>query len=233
MMLSHFGEGGFARQHCRSTCDNCQNTAGQSFGEEDLSDAAKKGEQGPGAAGQQELCFRQSAWLAVAGCGQSTAALQHTHHCRLRGSTLNTHASRLWYLLATHTAVVEVIRCIGGGSVSHVVDVFRGNNTVGVRRAGHGSAPVHGIGRTCCRNNGEAERLVRRMVVRGILVEETHRPEMHLAVLSTLAVRCAAAAVLRCRRCCAALPPPGMAPPFRSAARFVVWGEWCLARLGA
>jgi hypothetical protein len=84
--------------------------------------------------------------------------------------------------------VVEVIRCIGGASVSHVVDVFRGNNTVGVRKQGHGGVPVHGLGRAFCKNNGEAERLVRRMVVRGLLVEETHRPEMHLAVISTLAV---------------------------------------------
>lgn len=69
------------------------------------------------------------------------------------------------------TAVVEVVRCIGGASVSHVVDVFRGNNTVGVRKAGHGAVPVHGCGRAFCRNNGEAERLVRRMVVS----EEGHR----------------------------------------------------------
>lgn len=86
------------------------------------------------------------------------------------------------------SAVVEVIRCIGSASLSHVVDVFRGNNTVGVRKMGHGSVAVHGIGKAFCRNNGEAERLVRRMVVQGILLEQTHRPEMHLAVVSTLAV---------------------------------------------
>ncbi|KAL4856507.1 ATP-dependent DNA helicase Q-like 4A [Chlorella vulgaris] len=92
--------------------------------------------------------------------------------------------------------VIEVVRCIGRASVAHVVDVFRGNNTVGVRKAGHGSAPVHGIGKACCRNNGEAERLVRRMVVRGYLTEETHRAEMHMAVLATLVVNEPAAARL-------------------------------------
>ncbi|EFN52072.1 hypothetical protein CHLNCDRAFT_36987, partial [Chlorella variabilis] len=92
--------------------------------------------------------------------------------------------------------VVEVIRCIGSASLSHVVDVFRGNNTVGVRKMGHGSVAVHGIGKAFCRNNGEAERLVRRMVVQGILLEQTHRPEMHLAVVSTLAVNEMAAASL-------------------------------------
>jgi len=59
---------------------------------------------------------------------------------------------------------------------------------VGVRKAGHNLLPTYGLGKTICKNNGEAERLVRCMVVRGILVEETHRPETHLAVISTLAV---------------------------------------------
>ena len=63
-----------------------------------------------------------------------------------------------------------------------------GNNTVGVRKQGHDRVPTYGCGKPFCRNNGEAERLVRRMVVRGILNEDTHRPDTHLAVISTLSV---------------------------------------------
>lgn len=65
----------------------------------------------------------------------------------------------------TPCAVVEVIRAIGRHSLSHVVDVFRGNNTVGVRKHRLEQLPVHGLGRGCVKTNAEAERLVRRMVV--------------------------------------------------------------------
>lgn len=61
--------------------------------------------------------------------------------------------------------MVEVIRCIGRHTLSQVVDVFRGNNTVGVRKHGHDALPAHGLGRAVVKTNGEAERLVRRMVV--------------------------------------------------------------------
>ena len=59
------------------------------------------------------------------------------------------------------------MRCLGSGSfgLTHVVDVFRGNNTVGVRKHRHEGLPVHGLGRGITKNNGEAERLVRKMVV--------------------------------------------------------------------
>lgn len=43
LMLTHFGETGFARAQCRSTCDNCRATEGQVLVEEDVSEAAKKG----------------------------------------------------------------------------------------------------------------------------------------------------------------------------------------------
>ena len=44
LMLTHFGEHGFNRAQCRGTCDNCRATEGQAFVEEDMSEAAKKGE---------------------------------------------------------------------------------------------------------------------------------------------------------------------------------------------
>lgn len=47
----------------------------------------------------------------------------------------------------------------------HPLNPSPGNNTVGIRKAGHNSVPVYGCGKALCRNNGEAERLVRRMVV--------------------------------------------------------------------
>ena len=155
LMLNHFGERSFTRMQCHGTCDNCKAAEGQLFVEQDMSEAAKKGE--------RPLGMRAS---------------RHGTDTPLR-TPPRPHVP----------AVVEVIRRIGAASVSHIVDVFRGNNTVGVRRAGHSNSPVHGIGKDCCRNNGEAERLVRRMVVRGLLIEETHRQEMHLSVVSTLAVR--------------------------------------------
>ena len=43
LMLTHFGEHGFAKAHCRATCDNCKGMEGQVCVEEDLSEAAKKG----------------------------------------------------------------------------------------------------------------------------------------------------------------------------------------------
>ena len=198
LMLNHFGEGGFTRAHCRATCDNCAASQGQALGEEDVTEAAKKG---AGAAGWWWLwggCWVQSSGEVAAacccrappppspGCARPFALLCLCAHLvpALTSTPLPPsphHPSR--------PAVVEVVRCIGGASVGHVVDVFRGNNTVGVRRAGHERAREYGAGRALCRNNGEAERLVRRMVVQGLLTEETHRPETHLAVISTLSVR--------------------------------------------
>ena len=49
--------------------------------------------------------------------------------------------------------------------MSHVLDVFRGSNTVGVRKHGHEALPVHGLGKSCFKTNAEAEKLLRRMVV--------------------------------------------------------------------
>lgn len=162
---------------------------------------------GPYAVGMSDGCLRPR---------MAPACLSNT---KRHGLTPHTTAA------APHSsrhAVVEVVRCIGGASVSHVVDVFRGelsphlpgclwllvpganssgadgekgmsvvnisvrsphsfaphlsslsslsfppgNNTVGIRKAGHASVPVYGCGKALCRNNGEAERLVRRMVVR-------------------------------------------------------------------
>jgi len=44
LMLTHFGETGFTRDSCSGTCDNCRSNAGHTFVEEDMSEAAKKGE---------------------------------------------------------------------------------------------------------------------------------------------------------------------------------------------
>lgn len=67
--------------------------------------------------------------------------------------------------LACLPAVVEVIRGIGRHSLSHVVDVFRGNNTATVRKHRHEQVAVHGLGRGLMKTNAEAERLVRHMVI--------------------------------------------------------------------
>eukprot|EP00887_Chlorella_sp_A99_P000649 scaffold5.g649.t1 len=120
--------------------------------------------------------------------------------------------------------VVEVLRATGPCSVSQLVDVFRGNNTVGVRKHRHDQLPVHGLGRALCKNNGEAERLVRQLVVRGILVEETHRPETHLAVISTLNVAPQPAAALaagRLRVVVQSLAPAGQEGGAKGKGRFV------------
>ncbi len=49
--------------------------------------------------------------------------------------------------------------------MSHVLEVFRGSNTAGVRKHGHEALAVHGLGKACFKTNAEAEKLLRRMVV--------------------------------------------------------------------
>ena len=59
MLLTHFGDRSFTREHCRGTCDNCEASEGQEIAMQDASDAARKGAHArtppPGAAGRGTL----------------------------------------------------------------------------------------------------------------------------------------------------------------------------------
>lgn len=89
--------------------------------------------------------------------------------------------------------VVTVSRALGPASMSLLVEVVRGAKTAAVRRVRADELSVYGCGKALLKNSNEAERLVRRMVVGGLLQERTTRQEVHMAVISTLEV-CEAAA---------------------------------------
>lgn len=72
--------------------------------------------------------------------------------------------------------------------MSLLVDMVRGANTAAIRRGRLETLAAHGCGRACLKNGGEAERLIRRMVVQGLLTERTARQEVHMAVVATLTV---------------------------------------------
>ncbi|RMZ53309.1 hypothetical protein APUTEX25_004797 [Auxenochlorella protothecoides] len=82
--------------------------------------------------------------------------------------------------------VLEASRAVGPASMSLLVDTVRGANTAAIRRAGLVGLAAHGCGRAFLKNGGEAERLIRRMVVQGLLLERTARQEVHMAVVATL-----------------------------------------------
>lgn len=82
--------------------------------------------------------------------------------------------------------VVAVARALGPASTSLLVEVLRGARTAAVRRARADELPVYGCGKALLKNGAEAERLVRRMVVQGLLLERTARQEFHMAVVCTL-----------------------------------------------
>ena len=81
-----------------------------------------------------------------------------------------------------------------------------------VRKKGYDKLPVHGVGKSLVSSHAQAERLVRRMVIEGLLTEETHRPEADRAVVATLAVRAAPRACLLRWSGCATPPPSPSAP---------------------
>ncbi|KAK9866664.1 hypothetical protein WJX84_002518 [Apatococcus fuscideae] len=84
--------------------------------------------------------------------------------------------------------VVRLVRAMGQRfSLTHVLDVFRGSNSQAVRRQQHESLAEHGIGRDL--NKGEAERLLRKLIVLHVLVEETFRQDnQYQSVSSALRV---------------------------------------------
>ncbi|BDA40672.1 ATP-dependent DNA helicase Q-like 4A [Coccomyxa sp. Obi] len=100
-------------------------------------------------------------------------------------------------LTAEALAVVRLVRAVKQhGSLSHVVDVFRGANTKAVKDRGHNALPEHGAGKALSKN--EALRLLRKLVVVGVLSEETFRADnqyggvmSHLSVCEPVARRLA------------------------------------------
>ncbi|KAL6770462.1 RECQ4 [Auxenochlorella protothecoides x Auxenochlorella symbiontica] len=102
--------------------------------------------------------------------------------------------------------VLEASRAVGPASMSLLVDMVRGANTAAIRRAGLVGLAAHGCGRAFLKNGGEAERLIRRMVVQGLLLERTARQEVHMAVVATLSVCEEAAARLAAGRLALVVP---------------------------
>lgn len=83
--------------------------------------------------------------------------------------------------------LVELIGLLGQRqSLQYVLDVYRGSNLAQIVRAGHNKLPLHGAGKA--HTKGEAERILRRMVVDGILFEHINISDMYGSVSSTIKI---------------------------------------------
>eukprot|EP00894_Picocystis_sp_ML_P004174 jgi/Pico_ML_1/54691/g566.t1 len=73
----------------------------------------------------------------------------------------------------------ELINLVGAmqgkSSLSYVVDVFRGSKSAQVRMMRHEDLPQYGVGKGM--KKSEVERILRRMILENILVEESHRAD--------------------------------------------------------
>lgn len=75
----------------------------------------------------------------------------------------------------------------GKQSAAHVLDVFRGSKCAKVTAAGHHELPGYGAGKGLAKTDGE--RLLRKLVIAGVLEEETFRRGFVSAPLDSCYVR--------------------------------------------
>jgi superfamily II DNA helicase RecQ len=122
----------------------------------------------------EEPCeCRRVALLAHFGEAFSAAACRATcDNCR---ATAGAAVVRRDVSAAARAAVAGVRQVGASRPLAHVADVLRGSNNKRVRDAGHSGAPCFGALRAYGSTTADVERLLRRLVSDGVLLERTRR----------------------------------------------------------